>query len=237
VLFGTVDTWLLWNLCAGRPHVTDETNAARTVLFDIQDFCWSDRLLQIFGIPRGILPTVLPSRGVFGILKQDVLGARVPVLAVCGDQQASTYAAMRVQHINKAVVTKVTYGTGVFVVQVLGRHFALHPPFFTTLVPAIGMGSFYALEGKIEGSAQTVDRLLSNIPKLFRYFRQLTKQVRGLVKKFPVKPSEIVVDGGIARDGYIVEIQQEILGIPACLQDPFDGTALGCALLVWDAIH
>lgn len=236
LLFGTIDTWLIWNFCDERPHVTDETNASRTLLFDIRRKQWATELLDLFGVPKDLLPQVLPSRSVFAHLSTSLLGGRIPILAVCGDQQASTYAAMRVGSKRPKIVTKVTYGTGVFIVQLLGKSFAWHPPFFTTLVPALGKGSAYALEAKIEGSGETVDRLLSDWPRLLFYFRRLAKQVKLMIDQLPISPEKIVVDGGIARDGYVVEIQQEALGIPACLQTPFDGTALGCALLIWDAV-
>jgi glycerol kinase len=243
--FGTIDSWLLWNLCEHHPHITDETNASRTLLFDIHTRQWNQKLLRLFGVPNSLLPSVLPSRAHFGALAKEILGREIPIVAVCGDQQASTYAAMRAYPKNRFTLvaagpsprphtTKVTYGTGTFLVQVLGKTFSLSPSFFTTLVPAIVDGSCYALEMKIEGSGETVDRLLKNPPKLGAYFRKLSGKVNRLIVQLPRKPQRIVVDGGVARNGFVVEIQQKITGIPACLQSPYDGTALGCALLVWD---
>lgn len=234
--FGTIDTWLLWNLCDDQPHVTDETNASRTLLFDIQSRKWNQKLLDIFGVQENLLTRVLPSRALYGVLKKEIAGLSIPVVAVCGDQQSSTYAAMCVEP-NIRSTTKVTYGTGAFLVQVLGKTFSLHDSFFTTLVPAIGEGSCYAYEMKVEGSGETVDRLLQNPPKLIAYFNRLSKKVDKLIVKLPTKPRQIIVDGGVARDGYVVEIQQKNSGISTCLQSPFDGTALGCALLCWDQIE
>lgn len=234
--FGTIDTWLVANLCEGRPHVTDETNASRTLLFDITKRTWSKELLALFGIPSEMLPHILPSRSRFGRLALDVLGVCVPVMAVCGDQQASTYAALRVESTEKGATTKVTYGTGVFVVQVIGKRFVIQPDFFTTLVPAFGKGSLYAIEAKIEKSGETVSTLLSSPVALTRYFRRLATHVNRLIQSLPVRPSQIVVDGGVARSGLVASIQQEVSRTPVCLQSPFDGTALGCALLVWDSL-
>ena len=236
LLFGTLDTWLLWNLCEGRPHQTDQTNASRTLLFDIQRKTWSQELLELFAIPASILPTVVSPRSRFGVINKELLGVRIPVLAVCGDQQASTYAAMRAQPTSRQSVTKVTYGTGVFLSQVIGKTFKLQKSFFTTLVPAVGKGVSFALEAKVEGSGKGVDKVLGDVPKMLRFFSRLVKKVDGLIQQLPTKPKDIVVDGGIARDGYIVEIQQEQTKIPACLQSTYDGTALGCALLVWDQV-
>ncbi len=234
--FGTLDSWLIWNLCEGHPHLTDETNASRTLLFDIQKKTWSDQLLTVFHIPASLLPSVVSSRSRFGVLVKELLGTTIPVLAVCGDQQASTYAAIRFQSQIKEQTTKVTYGTGVFLSQVIGKKFQLHDPFFTTLVPSIGTGSLFALEAKVEGSGNVVEEVLGDIPKMLEIFSRLVKKVDRLIQQLPVVPREIVVDGGIARDGYIVEIQQEITQIPTCVLSTYDGTALGCALLVWDQI-
>lgn len=235
--FGTIDSWILSQLCEGQSHLTDETNAARTLLFDIKRCVWSEELCNIFSVPMNVLPHVQYSRSCFGYLSKQILGVRLPIMAVCGDQQASTYAALCTLKNQSLHATKITYGTGVFIVQVLGRRFALHPPFFTTLVPAIGGETCYALEGKIEGSGEMVDRLLSDLPKLFVYFQKLSVRVQKSLAYLPYTPSNIVVDGGIARDGSLVEILEKKTGIPACLQNPYDGTALGCALLTFESAN
>lgn len=233
--FGTIDSWLLWNLCDERPHVTDETNASRTLLFDLKARRWDDVLLGLFGLPSSILPVVHLSRSNFGILRKDIIGAGLPVLAVCGDQQASTYAAIRSSSSGRFV--KVTYGTGVFVAQVLeSRHNLLHPPFMTTLVPN-RQGASFVLESKVEGSGEAVDRLLIDPAKLRAFLRELAVKVDGYIRLLPERPRVIIIDGGIARSSIIMELQEQISGIPVCLQTIYDGTALGTALLVWDAVE
>lgn len=232
--FGTIDSWLIWNLCDGHPHVTDETNASRTLLFDIQKRKWSEGLLELFEIPKEILPKVLPSRAKFGKLKKEMLGFGCWVLGVCGDQQASAYAAIRSRPAPQKIVTKVTYGTGVFVVQTL-KQFVIQSNFFTTLIPTRD-GSGFALEGKIEKSGQTVTNLLSQHKKLHAYFEILAKNVDKLIKKLPMRPEEIVVDGGIIRDDAITEIQSKISKIPVVKLPIYDGTALGTAQLVFDQL-
>src|SRR3989339_694684 len=225
LICGTVDTWLLWNLCEGHPHLTDETNAARTLLFHIRTRKWDSFLLNLFGIPKEILPKVFPSRHTFGVLKKSVLGFPIPVKAVCGDQQASMYAAMYFSDISHPV-TKVTYGTGVFVTQLLGSQYMTHPSFFTTLVPGFH-GSLYAFEAKIEGSAKQVDALLIHPKRLRQYFVELAGKVNHLVGLLPIQPQTLVLDGGIVRDGLMAIVQAEISSMPTTLLPTYDGTALG----------
>ncbi|MFN7088906.1 MAG: FGGY family carbohydrate kinase, partial [Candidatus Paceibacteria bacterium] len=140
---GTVDSWLLYHFLDSNRHFTDYTNAARTLLFDIKTLEWDLELLELFGIPPDILPQVLPSQSFFGDFKKSVFGFSLPLRAVCGDQQASMYSAGV-----EDGTTKVTYGTGTFVMQILGKKFALFDDFFTTLVPN-SKKPLYALEAKI----------------------------------------------------------------------------------------
>ena len=91
LLFGTVDTWLIWNLTKGAVHVTDYTNAARTMLFDIHRCCWEEEILELFRIPKEMLPEVLPSSGLFGETQEQIFGGKIPVMGVAGDQQAALF--------------------------------------------------------------------------------------------------------------------------------------------------
>jgi len=228
--FGNVDSWLLYNLLDGRPHLTDQTNASRTLLYDIRKERWSGTLMKLFGIPEGILPNVRPSVSKFGILKKSVLGFPLPVRAVCGDQQASLYAAGTARG-----TTVVTYGTGTFVKQSLGRRFTLHPTFMTTLAPGAVRPEF-ALESKIDRSAVRVTRLLKRPAALRRALRTLARAVDMRLRALPIRPRSIVIDGGITRDGIIAGIQQSISKIRVRPQKTFDGTALGIAKLVFRSI-
>lgn len=233
--FGTVDAWLIWNLCENRPHLTDETNAARTLLYDIRTRRWDTSLAELFHVPSSVLPSVHPSRAYFGSLDKTILGRSVPLVAVCGDQQASTYAAIRSSPPRAPNPTKVTYGTGTFVAQVSGRTFPSHASFVTTLVPD-RRGTSFALESKIEGSGETVARLLERPARLRAYLKKLAGKVDDSLRRLPKRPKQVIADGGIARDGIVVELQERISGIPTYLQSPYGGTALGAALLVWDAL-
>jgi glycerol kinase len=110
--FGTVDSWLVWNLTGGRRHVTDVTNASRTLLFDIERLTWSDVLLETFGIPRALLPEVVPSSADFGLSRPELFGGPIRIGGVAGDQQA----ALAGQAGFARGLAKNTYGTGSFVV-------------------------------------------------------------------------------------------------------------------------
>jgi glycerol kinase len=108
LLFGTVDSWLIWNLTAGAAHVTDPSNASRTMLMNLRSGDWDDALLRIFDVPRTMLPSIRPSSGMFGTTT--VLGGEIPITGVAGDQQA----ALAGQACFRAGLSKNTYGTGCF---------------------------------------------------------------------------------------------------------------------------
>ncbi|MEQ1714242.1 MAG: FGGY family carbohydrate kinase, partial [Hyphomicrobium sp.] len=108
--FGTVDSWLLWRLTGGKVHATDATNASRTLLFDIHRGQWDDELLELFGVPRAMLPDVRDCRGRFGVTDPAVFGAAIPILGIAGDQQAATIG----QACFQPGMMKATYGTGCF---------------------------------------------------------------------------------------------------------------------------
>ena len=143
--FGTVDSWVLWNLTG--VHATEPSNASRTMLFDIDRGAWSDELLELFGVPRSCLPEVRPSSGRFGITDPDrAAGLRVPVSGIAGDQQAALFG----QACFSPGMTKNTYGTGSFVLVNLGDS---HPPpvdgLLTTVAWQLGDATTYAMEGSI----------------------------------------------------------------------------------------
>ena len=228
--FGTVDSWVLWNLAEHTPHHTDYTNASRTLIFNIKTLRWDGMLLKIFGIPKRILPRALPSVSKFGALKKEVVGHPIPILMMCGDQQASMYAAGI-----RSGATKVTYGTGTFIMQVLGPRFKTHADFFTTLIPD-GRKPRYALEAKIAGSGQEIENALRKHRALRPILKRLSSDVNAYLKKLPVPPKTLVIDGGATRDEYLRVAQSEISGVPVQKQKIFDGTALGVASRIRDAI-
>ena len=115
--FGTVDTWLVWNLSQSRTHVTDVTNASRTLLFNIHMGDWDPERLQLLGVPRAILPDVYPTSHAFGMVAPSVLGAPVPITGIAGDQQAALFG----QGCHKPGMAKNTYGTGCFMLMHTGN--------------------------------------------------------------------------------------------------------------------
>ena len=115
---GTIDSWLLWNLTGGEVHATEPSNASRTMLFDIRQMAWSDELCDLFGVPRSVLPEVLPSSGRFGVTAESSgLPPGIPISGIAGDQQAALFG----QACFAPGATKNTYGTGSFVLMNVGE--------------------------------------------------------------------------------------------------------------------
>ena len=226
ILFGTVDTWILWNLSKEKNHITDYTNASRTLLFNIQKLIWDQDLLDIFRVPTSILPKAQPSGSLFGHLNSKVIGVSLPIRAICGDQQASMYAAGI-----KPYTTKITYGTGTFMMQIIGSKFAQHKSFFTTLAPTTSK-PMYALENKIDCCGNKVDKLLKKKISLVPIISILSEMVALEIKKLPHKPKRLIVDGGLTQAPSLVSIQSKATGIPVLKQPIHDGTGLGVAKLL-----
>jgi glycerol kinase len=144
--FGTVDSYLVARLTGGTAHVTDPTNASRTMLFDIERLDWDDEILERLRIPRALLPGVVPSVGAFGTSDPDHLqGARLPISGIAGDQQAALFG----QACFEAGATKNTYGTGSFVLMNTGRRPVRATGLLTTIACGADGGLAYALEGSI----------------------------------------------------------------------------------------
>ena len=142
--FGTIDTWLVWNLTGGKVHVTDASNASRTMLFDIGKGDWDDELLKIFGVPRSMLPEVKSSSEVYG--ESRLLGTSIPIAGIAGDQQAALFG----QVCTKPGMAKNTYGTGCFMLMNTGtKRIASKNNLLTTVAWRIGGRTEYALEGSI----------------------------------------------------------------------------------------
>jgi glycerol kinase len=142
--FGTVDSWLIWNLTGGKVHVTDASNASRTMLYDISKGDWDDELLKLFGVPRSMLPEVRSSSEVYGMT--NLLGTPIPIAGIAGDQQAALFG----QACTKPGMAKNTYGTGCFMLMNTGtKRIASKNNLLTTVAWRIGDRTEYALEGSI----------------------------------------------------------------------------------------
>ncbi len=146
VLFGTVDSYLIWRLTGGRRHVTDYSNASRTLLFNIHSLQWDDELLRILDVPVAMLPEVLPSSHVFGETDADLFGRAVPVTGVAGDQQAATFG----QACFAKGDVKNTYGTGCFLMMNTGHEpIPSHNRLLTTIGWGLDGQVVYCLEGSV----------------------------------------------------------------------------------------
>jgi len=146
VLFGTVDTWLVWKLTAGRLHLTDPSNASRTQLYDIhRGGGWDEELLNIFGVPRAMLPGVLPSSQVYGFTEKSMLGAEILIAGIAGDQQAALFG----QACHEAGMAKNTYGTGCFLLLNTGAEAIASKSGLVTTCAAEAGSKQFALEGSV----------------------------------------------------------------------------------------
>ncbi len=146
LLFGTVDAWLVWNLTKGRVHVTDYSNASRTMLFNIHTLDWDDELLAKMGIPRSMLPQVHPSSHVYGNASEEFLGKEVPIAGIAGDQQAALFG----QCCHEPGMVKNTYGTGCFILMNTGgKAIASENGLLTTIAWGLDGKVTYAPEGGV----------------------------------------------------------------------------------------
>lgn len=145
--FGTVDSWLMYNLTGGKLHATDVSNASRTLLFNLRDLAWDDELLGILGIPRAVLPEVNPSAAFYGTTVPELLGAAIPIAGVAGDQQAALFG----QACFTPGMAKNTYGTGCFMLMNTGtRPAESGQGLLATLAWQLGgKPPEYALEGSV----------------------------------------------------------------------------------------
>lgn len=172
LLFGTVDTWLIWNLTRGRVHGTDYTNASRTMLFDIHRLVWDEEIMERFGIPAGMLPRVYPSSHVFGHTDSSVLGGEIPIAGAAGDQQAALFG----QCCFEKGEVKNTYGTGCFLLMNTGADAIVSKSgLLTTIAAGTDEKPAYALEGSVFVAGAGVQwlrdsmRMIRNAPQSQSY--------------------------------------------------------------------
>ena len=177
LLFGTVDTWLIWNLTGGLVHVTDYTNASRTMLFDIHKLCWDEEIMAKFRIPRAMLPEVKPSSCIYGYTDEKVLVGNVPIAGAAGDQQAALFG----QGCFQPGDVKNTYGTGCFLLMNTGTDPVMSGNgLLTTIAASTDPAKVeYALEGSIfvAGAAnqwlRDGMRLVESTPETEKYASQV----------------------------------------------------------------
>lgn len=146
LVFGTVDTWIVWQLTRGEVHVTDVSNASRTMLFNIHTLTWDDELLELFTIPKSMMPKVCESSEVYGHTKTTIFATKVPIAGIAGDQQAALFGQMCVE----PGMVKNTYGTGCFILMNTGENKVVSKNnLITTVAWKLNGQVNYALEGSI----------------------------------------------------------------------------------------
>ena len=146
LIFGTIDTWLIWNLTKGKYHITDPSNASRTLLYNIKDDKWDDELLEIFDVPKNILPEVVDSSAISAYLDDEIMGTKIPITGIAGDQQAALFGQLC---INPGDI-KNTYGTGCFCVMNTGKSSVKSKnKMLSTIAWRIDGELTYALEGSV----------------------------------------------------------------------------------------
>ena len=156
LLFGTIDSWLIYNLTGGKIHVTDYTNASRTMLFDIKNICWDEELLSYFKIPKNMLPGVKASSCIYGYCDEKLFNKKIPICGIAGDQQAALFG----QCCFEAGEVKNTYGTGCFLLMHTGdKMYASTKGLLTTIVASDDNKINYALEGSVFVAGATMQWL------------------------------------------------------------------------------
>lgn len=157
--FGTIDSYLIWRLTNGQSHVTDVTNASRTMLYNINEFVWDDELLALFNIPKQLLPQVLNCDAHFGVIAQEHFGLSIPITGVAGDQQAALIGQQCFNDSN----AKMTFGTGAFLMINTGKQQKQSEHVLTTIAYKINHQTVYALEGSIFNAGTIIKWLRDNL--------------------------------------------------------------------------
>ncbi|HWL13647.1 MAG TPA: glycerol kinase GlpK [Ureibacillus sp.] len=178
LLFGTIDTWILWKLTEGKVHVTDYSNASRTLLYNIHELKWDEELLEILGVPSSMLPEVRPSSEIYGhVSKKHFFGVEVPIAGIAGDQQAALFG----QACFETGMVKNTYGTGCFMLMNTGeKAVQSNHGLLTTIAWGIDGKVEYALEGSIFVAGSAIQwlrdglRMLKNSAESESYAERVT---------------------------------------------------------------
>lgn len=284
VMAGTIDTWALWNLTGKQVHATDLSNASRTMLMNIATGDWDQELLDLFEIPRQIMPQINPSMGIFGYTSADLWGREIPITAIFGDQQAALFA----HGCDRSGFLKCTYGTGCFLVAQTGTKVARsNHQLLSTVAWSTARQTNYALEGAIFTTGAAIQwlrdglQLISNaaetealctsvdstngvyfVPALSGLgaphwdmkargaFLGITggvkreHMVRAVLEGIAYQVKEVVdavnqdsdcsvswlkVDGGAAKNNFLMQFQADVLGVPLERPVILDATAQGAA--------
>lgn len=185
--FGTVDSWLIWKLTGGKVHITDVSNASRTLMYNIHTLEWDGELLDLLGVPKSVLPEVKPSSEVYASTRKELLGDEIPIAGIAGDQQAALFGQMC---LDEGMV-KNTYGTGCFVVMNTGtKPIASKHKLLTTIGWQIGETVTYALEGSIFIGGAVVQWLRDQLEII-----KSSSEIEGLARQVPDNGGVVFVQG------------------------------------------
>ncbi len=177
LLAGTMDTWLVWNLTGGRRHVTDYSNASRTMLFNIHTLKWDEDILKLLDIPASLLPEVVPSSGIAGVTNPELFGVKIPIGGMAGDQQAALFGQTC---FNEGSV-KNTYGTGCFILMNTGKKPVYsRNNLLTTLAWDAGQGVEYALEGSVFNGGAAIQWLRDELKLI-----ESAREADGIAERIP----------------------------------------------------
>ncbi len=291
LLFGTVDTWLIWNLTREHTHVTDVSNASRTMLFNIHTMDWDQELLDLMEIPHVLLPKVVDSSGVVGMLDKSILGVEIPIAGIAGDQQAALFG----QACYEKGMVKTTYGTGGFLLMQTGTEAVeSENGLLTTVAWRMGGKTEYALEGSVFVAGASIQwlrdemKLISNAaeseevalsvpdtagvyvvpaftgmgaPYWDMYGRgaivgltrgagrahivratleaiafQNADVMDAMTRDSGIPLSQMRADGGASANGFLMQFQADVLGIPVVRPAVTETTAMGAAYLAGLAV-
>ena len=182
ILFGTVDTWLLWNLTGGKAHITDYSNASRTMIYNIKTLRWDEKILGILNIPSEILPEVRQSSEIYANTNAEIFGAEIPISGIAGDQQAALFGQLCFQE----GMVKNTYGTGCFMLMNTGEKIVQsHKGLITTIAWGLQGKVEYALEGSVFVAGAAIQWLRDELKIIHEaadseYFANKVKDTEGV---------------------------------------------------------
>ena len=238
LLFGTVETWLIWQLTGS--HVTDYSNASRTMLFDIHRLCWDAELCELLGIPMSILPLPVANSQVYGLVKKGIPGleklAGVPVCGAAGDQQAALFG----QTCFRPGEAKNTYGTGCFTLMNVGeKSVRSRAGLVTSVAWQVEGRTAYALEGSVFNGGSTIQWLRDELHLIDSIARavleciayQVTDLMLAMRQDAGCDITALRVDGGASVSDILMQLQADMLRIPVDRPRMVETTAFGAAAL------
>ncbi len=233
---GTVDSYLITRMTRGTWHVTDVSNACRTLLFDLEAGDWSDELCGLFGVPRDALPEIVPSWGTLARTDpRSFLDLDLPIAGIAGDQQSALFG----QTCFDVGDSKCTYGTGSFILTNTGQEVVRSEAglLSTAAWRSPGGQDTYALEGAIFVTGGTTPAHLVRAT-----LEAIAFEVRDVTDTMPTRLTSLMVDGGGAADDLLCQFQADLLGVPVQRPEIVETTALGAAFMaglgtgVWDSM-